>query len=247
MLAGCRVDTRVEITVGDGGGGTVRTVVALDAEALDRLGGLDAARSQVPVDDLRAAGWEVGPWAERPGGGAEIAFAHGFRDQGELAARIVDLVGPNGVLRDPALRRERGWFRERDELTLLVDLRAPTTGIGSDTDLQARLRLAGVDPAALDARLTEELRRALRVEIVVHLPGGAHRRFHPPSGELTTVTASHAARNWGAVVKLAVAALLASVGGLLFVAAAVSARRSRRRRAARRRRDGVALDRAPLS
>ena len=78
--------------------------------------------------------------------------------------RIADLVGTKGILRDPKLERERGWFSSHDALSIVVDLRAPSTGIGSDADLRFRLTQAGVDPAALDAAAHAAVaRRAARV------------------------------------------------------------------------------------
>ena len=247
LLAGCRVDARVDVTLASDGSGTVRTTLSLDRDAITRLGGLAAASRQVPLADLRAAGWQVSPWTGSARSTATLTFTHVFRNQADLARRLADLVGAQGLLRDPRITRDRGWFSSRDGLALVVDLRAPATGIGSDKDLEARLRIAGLDPKTLDAQLTRELRSALHLTVVVRLPDGTERSFDATTGTVSTVSASQSSNAYDRMVELGIAVALALLAGLFLLAASASGRRERRRRMKRVRGEQLLdRDRAPL-
>jgi hypothetical protein len=243
LLAGCRVDARVDIALADDGSGTIRTTLTFDPQAMVRLGGRERAARQVPLDDLRAAGWKISRWTRGGNGVTTLTFAHGFGSQEGLARRLADLVGPGGALRDPRITRERGWFTSHNALSLVVDMRTPASGIGSDEDLKARLLLAGLDPASLDKQLTTELRSALHVSVVVHLPDGRERVYDATTGTSTTVSVSQSRTDYDRMVKVGIALALALLALLFLTAAAMSARRDRRRRAARIRLDS---QRAPL-
>jgi hypothetical protein len=247
MLAGCRVDARVDITLAGNGSGTVRTTLTFDRDAITRLGGLAGASRQVPLGDLRAAGWNVSSWTAGAGSTATITFTHDYRDQADLARRLGDLVGPQGLLRDPRITRERAWFNAGDGLSVVVDLRTPSSGIGSDKDLQARMRRAGLDPRTLDAQLSRELRSALHLTVVVRLPNGSERSADATAGTLTTLSASQSTTDYDRMVKLGIAVALALLAGLFLLAAWMSARRQRRRRTERVQAELLAdRDRAPL-
>lgn len=241
VLAGCRVDARVDITMHGDGTGVLRASVTLDADALDQIGGERAAAQQIRLGDLQAAGWQFSALDH-----GTITFTHPFRGQTELAQRLSDLVGPGGVLRDPRITRERGWFSANDSVSLVVDMRAPQTGIGSDADLRARLKAAGLDPASLNAQMASDLRAALHVSVVVHLPDGETRTFDATNGTVTTIQAAHAHRDWDRIVKVGIAIALVLLGMMFFLAASVSARRNRRRRAQRVRTMRIEHERAPL-
>jgi hypothetical protein len=232
-VAGCRADVRVEIEMHGDGTGVVHAALRLDEDAVRIIGGLDAANREMRVDDLVAAGWTVSPLEATPEGGARVTFSHPYSGEADLAARLADLVGEGGVVREPSMVRERGWLRSRDALSLVVDLRAPTTGIGSDADLQARLAAAGVDPAYFDEQLTEALREALNVSVAVRLPNGEVRERSVDVGTMTTLRASERQMDYDQFVKVGIAATLALLAGLFLLAARASARRERRRNAAR--------------
>jgi hypothetical protein len=245
LLAACRVDTRVDVTVNADGSGTVHTTLTFDDEAMARLGGVAGATQQVPVADLQRAGWNVSGWV-RTANGTSVTLSHPFHGQADLSARLADLVGPGGMLRDPRLTHERGWFRSHDDLSMVVDLRSPQTGIGSDADLRARMRAAGLDPATLDAQLTSQLRDALHLTVVLHLPNGQTRSYDASSGSVATVKASESHTDYDGIVQVGIAIALVVLAGLLLLAATVGARRNRRRNAQRVRTPHVEQERAPL-
>jgi hypothetical protein len=244
LLASCKVDARVEVTVRDDGSGTVAATLELDADAVRRLGGAEHFAETVPLDDLRAAGWEITDLVPGDGGSAAATFTHGFVDQADLAVRLEELAGPNGVLREPRIAREREWFSTRDALSMVVDLRSPTVPIVEDEELAKRLRGVGLEPEALQAELSRQLKEALGVTVVVHLPDGTSRTFEAPPDEVSTFDASHRAREWDRLVQLGIGATLLLIATAFGLAARVSSRRDRRRRGERRPR--IEVERAPL-
>jgi hypothetical protein len=220
------------------GSGDVQSAVTLDGPAVRQLGGYAATIRQVPLADLRAGGWTVSPWKQGSDGSASISFSHPFVDQADLARRLADLVGPNGALRDPVIT-------SRDALSLVVDLRDPSTGIGSDADLQARLRAAGIDPKAIDASLRAQLRGMLHLTVVIRTPDGHRHTVAATSGSAVTFRAVQSRTDYDRMSKLGIAAALALLAGLFLLAAGASARREKRRRTARVRL-GIEHERVPL-
>jgi hypothetical protein len=245
VLAGCRVDARFEITMRDDGSGTVRSSVTIDADAVQRLGGAGSLAQNVPLDDLRTAGWTISHWTRAAAGAQTITLSHAFTDQRDLARRIVDLAGPHGILQDATLTRERAWFHSSDAVGLVVDVRSPSIDIVHDAQLAARLRAAGLDPALLQAQLAVELKSALHVTVVVHLPGGHTETYVAPTGSIETVRVSDGGTDWNRVVEFGIGLALALLAGLFFLAAGMGMRRNRRRARERGRRAAQA-DRAPL-
>ena len=171
LLAGCKVDARVDITLRADGSGTVAVKVTLDSEAVQKLTTGGSLATAVPLDDLRDAGWRVSTW-QRSTSGATITLSHEFVGQAELARRLADLTGPNGALRAPQITRTRGWFGSSDKIAVTVDLRDVDAGVKSDTELAQRLQAAGLDVDTLDAQLSGELKDALQVTVRMRAPGG---------------------------------------------------------------------------
>ena len=219
LLAGCKVDARVDITLHADGSGTVVARVDLDADAARRV-----AAGGIPLDDVRAAGWKV---SVRDG--SRYTLTHEFVGQADLERRLTDLVGRTGVLRDARITHSRGWSGSKDAIEVNVDLTHLSTGIRSDAAVVKRLEAAGVDVNALDAQLRGQLGKALTVTVVVHAPGGQSHRVELTAGGEGTAAASTSYTRMRRVVLFVVGGLL-----LLFalVLTAVSlATRSRRRRA----------------
>jgi hypothetical protein len=171
LLAGCKVDARVDIMLRADGSGRVALKVTLDAEAVQKLTTGGSLASAVPLDDLRDAGWRVSTW-KRSASGASITLSSSFVGQADLARRLADLTGPTGALRDPRITRTRGWFGSSDKVAVTVDLRDLDAGVKSDAELAQRLEAAGLDVDTLDAQLSGELRDALQVTVRVRAPGG---------------------------------------------------------------------------
>ena len=225
LLAGCKVDARVDITLRSDGSGTVAAKITLDAGAVQRLTSGGSLASAAPLGDLRDAGWRVSAWKRDSSGGAAITLTHAFVGQQRLARRLADLTGPNGALRDPRITRTRGWFGTSDKIAVTVDLRDISAGVKSDAELTKRLQAAGLDVNTLDAQLTSALNDALHVTVAVHAPDGSSRTLALKAGGHGTVAASQS-RTYVRRI-----ALLAAGGALLLFALLVTggSRRSRSR------------------
>jgi len=230
----------------DDGSGVLRATVNLDADALAHLGAANGGAPPVVVDDLRSAGWTVSPWVKDDRGGQTITVSHRFADREELAQRVSELAGPKGILQDPTLTHQRGWFSSHDALSMVVDMRAPSIGVTSDAALVAKLRAAGVDPATLESQLDAELRGALHLTVVLHLPGGQTETYLAQDGQVRTVQASSGGADWDHVVKFGLGLALAVIAAMFFLAAGVGASRNRRR-VVQRAGALPPTDRAPLS
>ena len=245
LLAGCRVDTRVDINLHGDGSGTLQSTITFDADAVDQMGGAAALEQAVPLGDLRAAGWTITPFRRGTGGTTVITFSHPFADQRDLALRIVDLAGPRGILQNPKIVHDRGWFRSRDAVSIVVDVRSPAVGIVHDAALAARLRAAGTDPAQLEAVLAVQLKSALHVSVIIHLPGGLTKRYDAANGSVKNFRVKDGGVDWDRVVKFGIGLALALLAVLFFLAATVGIRRNRRR-AAQRIARGQPPERVPL-
>jgi hypothetical protein len=229
LLAGCKVNATVDVTLRADGSGTVAVKITLDADAVQRLTTGGPLETAVPLDDLRGAGWRVSAWKTAKSGAATITLTHGFVGQKQLADLLADLTGSNGALRNARITRTRGWFSASDKIALTVDLRDVAAGVRSDEELASRLQAAGLDVDSLDAQLSGELRDALRVTVRVRAPHEPFQSTGFRGGGHGTIAASHSET----FVRRAV--LLAAGAALLLLALVVTAlslrSRSRPRRA----------------
>ncbi|MGO9877703.1 MAG: hypothetical protein ACLPVY_28355 [Acidimicrobiia bacterium] len=228
LVAGCKVDARVDVTLRADGSGTVTARVALDADAVRRLTPTEPLARAVPLGDVRAAGWKVSSWTAVSGGGDAITLTHDFVGQADLARRLADLVGSTGVLRGPTITHTRGWFGSKDTLAVTVDLRDLSTGLRSDAQLAKQLTFAGVDVKTLDAQLRSQLGNALTFTVRVQAPGGQSQTVQLSSGKQATVSASTSHTYTRRIVLGVTGAGLILVALLLAAGSALV--RSRRRR-----------------
>lgn len=231
--AACKADTRVDITLRPNGTGTVTAQVHLDADAAHRLAAGSTLAKAVPLDDLRAAGWQISAWHLGATGDATITLTHEFTDQGDLARRLADLTGTNGVLREPRIVRQRGWFTTRDRLSVVVDLHAPSTGVASDAQLVQQLQRAGLDVSSLDQTLTTQLRDALTLQVALHVPNAPTRVVTLSPGQSREAVASHSNFELDRFISAGLGIVLALLALMFLTAAGVGRRRERRRRRAR--------------
>ena len=227
-LAGCRVDTRVVIDVADNGGGTVTVDVALDADAVAQLGGAQRAAA-VPLDDLRAAGWVISPVRPADDGGASIQLVHQFTDRADLARRLAEIFGSEGVVRDPRIERTRDWFASEDRASVLVDMGSLTAGVAGDAALRERLVAAGLDPDRLETELTGAARDAAQLKVTVRVPGGVEgtAEVFGLDDAPVTVQAASARSHSDRIPYLVAAGVVVVVGLVLLGLARRSARRAR--------------------
>jgi hypothetical protein len=189
LLAGCKVDARVDVRMRADGSGTLTVQVALDADAVSRLTVKEPLATAVRLGDLRAAGWSVSAWKPVSDGGRTITLTHDFTDQQDLAQRFDDLVGSNGVLGDPKISRTHSLFGATQSIQVNADLRHLSAGIHSDAGVAKALTNAGVNVDALDAKLRGELGKAFTLTIVVHAPGGETSQVQVKPGTVGAASA----------------------------------------------------------
>lgn len=192
VLAGCRADARVTISV-DGRGGEVAVRFEVDKDAVSVVGGPRAVVQGAQVTDLRNAGWEVAGPRRTTAGGAVIEASKRFSHPADLGAVVNELSGPEGPLQGFRLDRHRGLTRVRYRLSggmYLGEAGELLTGFGNDPGLARRLEAAGVDAARVAALLTERAVAGFRLAVVVDLPGRDPVRFEARPGQAGEVRVS---------------------------------------------------------
>lgn len=229
LLAGCRVDTAVDVEATTGGGGHVRVTVTLDEDAAAQVPDL---AEQLRADDAVAAGWRLeGPSPAR-GGGVTLRATRRFDSPAGAARALEELSGTGGPLRSLRLTRERTFWETTTVLAGSVDL-TPGLDVLGDDELNKLLGgpSLGMDIAALEREVGRPLAEVLTFEMGARLPGDVASNaprteggavFWPvPLGQAVPVTATSKAWN---VANIA-------LGGVSLVSAlsllAVLVRRSR--------------------
>ena len=234
-LAGCEVDARVVVTLDDDARGALSARVTLDADAvavMERGGG--RLEERVLLDGLADAGFDVGDWTRTDAGAASIRVGRPFDGGSDLTAALVDLFGPDGILADAEVTRERGFVERRDTVSVRADLGRLDAGVAADDELAQRLRAVGVDPAEVDAALDESLATAFSMTVTLVAPDGVERSFRLEPGERRQLSASAVEQRYGRLVTLLIAVVLAFLGALCYLGASISARRRRVRALATR-------------
>src|SRR3954451_11496324 len=227
----CSVDATVTVKVRDDGSGWVQAVVTADREAVQaaQAGGAKL-EDRVRLSDLPAAGWTVDPWVRNADGSAMLTLRKPFTSVDEVPEILHELNGEHGPLQTSAFTRSRSFFSTNYTATGAIDLGAIGTGISDDPQLVQQLQAQGVDVGGIDAELLDQLRRALKVRLVVELPGRAPVTIEPAAGAKTNVVVSSCVRHSRRVFLVAIA------GGLLVLALMVALWPRRRKRGGRRAR-----------
>lgn len=166
--SGCRMQVDLGIDVSRDGSGEVAVAVQLDAEAADRLPDL---ATQLRLDDLQAAGWDVeGP---TPTGGSTVIRATKAFATPEQATRVLqDVSGVAGPFQGFQVSRRSSVLSTDYTLTGVVDLSA---GVEGFVDEELRRRLEGGDLSLETSQLEEltgaPLEETFRFEVRAELPG----------------------------------------------------------------------------
>jgi hypothetical protein len=223
LLAGCKVDTTVTVTMHDDGSGVVKVTAVLDADAVKTAeAGGAKLEDRVRVADLTKSGWTVAPWARAKDGSATLVLTKPFDDPAQATAILQQISGATGPLQGMKVTRDEGTFSTKYSVTGTIDLEKLGTGISGDQQLTQSLTAQGVDVGALDQTLLSGVRNALSVSVVAELPGTT-TTVRGQSGKVTPVDATSSVRD-GKKVALVVLAVV-----LLLAAAFVLLRPSRRR------------------
>jgi hypothetical protein len=108
LLSGCRLTANVTVTMNADGSGVVSIDLVADADLLAKA---PSAVSDLRLDDVRQAGWEVTGPAPTPDGGSSIRLAKPFHSAEEAAAVVAEINGPQGPLRDMRFARSARFAR----------------------------------------------------------------------------------------------------------------------------------------
>lgn len=216
VVASCKADTSLTVTVKPDGSGTVRARVTFDADAAKQV-----PPATIRLDDLSRAGWRVTRDA------MSITIEKPFADAAALGPVLREVTGPDGVLQTASLTRDESFLAVKYALRVDVDLRGLGAHVTDDAALAQRLRAAGVDPAAVDARLSGSLRDAVSVDVHALLPGGGARTWHVAPGGHVDARATSTVSNGGRLWWLVAAGILVLLALLVAVLSLVRTRRSR--------------------
>jgi len=225
LVAGCSVDTTVEVVVREDGSGVVRVRVVADAEAVKAVeaGGatIDAA---VRLGDLEGGGWTVGTWDKADDGSASLVLSHPFDNVSEVAGIFSQASGDGGPFHDVQASRERGLLATEYSVTGEVDLENVETGVAGDEELVQSLAAQGVNVAAIDQQLLASLQSSFSLELVVKLPNEKPATITATPGKVTPIDATASVRNTQRMI------LLIAAAGFALLAVVVWIRGGRRRR-----------------
>jgi hypothetical protein len=233
LLAGCKVDTTVSITVRRDGSGVVAVRAVLDAEAVKAVEtGGGKVEDRVRLGDLTAAGWKASPWVHAADGSAQIVLRKPFQSPQQIAGIMQEVSGSSGPLRDMTAVRDQGLLSTHYEVHGSVDLATLKTGVADDPDVVAALTNQKVDINALDQSLLAQIRDSLSVTVDVHLPG-RQTKVVGVGGKTRPIEASTSVLDTRRLVFILVAIILLVAAVLvLFWPARRSRARARRRGAA---------------
>lgn len=229
VLAGCKVDATVTVTMEEDGSGVVALDVRLDPEAVKATeadGGTLGER--VRLAGMADAGWKVGDWVRTPDGAAALRMTKPFTSPEQLAGIVAELSGTDGPLRDFRAERDRGLLGTDYEVTGAIDLAAIQTGIAADPELVGALTNQQVDVNAVDQSLLQQVRDALAVKVVIELPDGT-TTVNGVAGERIDVEADASVRDNRRIVLILVAVALLVIAVIAFFGGSHSRRKARAR------------------
>ncbi|MFA9563705.1 MAG: hypothetical protein ACERLM_03215 [Acidimicrobiales bacterium] len=169
LATACQVDVDVTVTVEDDATGQVAVDLVLDEAASARVPDLG---QMLETDDLTAAGWTIGPVEATPTNGQSISATKPFGSPAELQLVLDEIAGPESIVRDLAV------FRNRPFGTIELGFRGvldPSGGLEQfgDEDLTTALGgfPLGIDLAELEAELGADPASMVTVELEAVLAG----------------------------------------------------------------------------
>jgi hypothetical protein len=201
VTTSCQAVTRVTVTEGAAGDGTVSVSLSLDKAAAAQFANLVG---QLHLDDLRRAGWTVASPPPRADGSEDVTVTHRFADSKGAEALLAQVGGASGPLHGLQLTRHRSLFTTRTAVSGTVDLRAGADAF-ADASLDRQLGVPSLSAALAELHQHGSADPGLRLELAAHLPGhlsaNAPARsgtavWAAPLGSTVTVSATATARNW---------------------------------------------------
>lgn len=169
LAASCQATVDVTVVIEDeAGSGEVTVVVQLDADAVERLEGVDGLR----VDDLVTSGWEVEDPEVGDEGGAVITATKSFASPSDLTSVLEEISGPDGPYAQLGLRTERSFAESNFRIEGVLDGTGGVQGFADPGLAEALDGMPfGVDIAALEAELGAPVGSLVTLRLAVGLPG----------------------------------------------------------------------------
>ena len=192
LLAACKIDTTVELTLGDDGTGSLTVTAVADAEVVQQAPGLAA---DLRFDDATAAGWTVDGPTTTDDGGLRVVLTHPVTSAAD-ATNLLNSLGPPFT----SMQVDRVVTEDGDDATTTLSGQLVlTNGFDSfaDADLlaavggspyAAQIQASGATP---ETALTTQLRATLAGEVVDtngQDDGGARVWNAPMDGSTQPVT-----------------------------------------------------------
>ncbi len=185
VLAGCRVDGVVDITVDKDGAGTVAVGVSLDEEAQALVPDL---AEDLRAEDLVAAGWEVTPPTVEADGLLWIRASKDFVDAEHFVEVMQELTG-GAVFQDFRLERSRSFAQTLYEVSGTVDWRGGVEAFGDPALTESLLGVPlGYEEAELEALGGGPIDQRTELTVNVRLPDDAEGNAEQLSGSTGTWT-----------------------------------------------------------
>jgi phosphatidylinositol mannoside-binding LppM-like protein len=164
LLAACRVDTTVDISMGADGAGTITVTAVADADVIEQAPGL---AQDLRFDDAETAGWTVSDPADTADGGLQVRLTHTFADPEEATALLQSINGSGGPLHGMTLTRvvDDGGT----SVSLAGSLRIDGLAAFSDPDVLAKIGATPYAEQIAAANLSPN--NAVGVTVRATLPG----------------------------------------------------------------------------
>jgi len=164
LLAACRVDTTVDITIGQDGSGHITVTAIADAGVVNQAPGL---ADDLRFDDAEKAGWTVSEPTATSDGGLRVELTHPFADPEEATALLQSINGSGGPLHNVVVSRtvEEGGTTVTIKGSLRID------GLAAFADPDVLAAVGAVPYAEQVVASTAGPNDAVHVTVEAHLRG----------------------------------------------------------------------------
>ncbi len=171
LLAGCRADIVVAVSVEPDGSGEVQVTVAFDRDVVEAVPDLDQI---LRLDDVRSSGWDTGQ--SRDADGLTVRLTKSFESADQLSVVLSEIDGESGLFGPATLDtyRNGAMVGYRLDMTVRLDRRVLDL-IDPSVAPQLDGEPFGVPIAELEARANGPLDEAVSLVVMATVPGGQTR------------------------------------------------------------------------
>lgn len=196
VLAGCHVDTTIDISMKADGSGRITLTAVADADVVKQAPGL---ADDLRFDDAETAGWTVTGPTQTSDGGLRAELTHAFANPEEASALLQSINGSGGPLHGVALSRRVD--QDGTTVSMVGSLRIDGLTAFADPDVLAAV---GATPYADQiAASSQGPSQAVGVTVRATLPG----KLSSATGTISGSTVSWVVPLDGSQLDLATSAL----------------------------------------